>query len=119
MHSTSFFHVRPTPFPNDFGSLPALRHVPSGLSSTQTSSYHTFVPPSHGRFSGKFAPPATTSASSLTPANIAANPSLSGSGGNGDHAGVWDMTEEEKIKLQIPRIKEPTRFKFQFALRPT
>src|SRR4051812_133977 len=96
MQTNSFLQVALTPYANGFGRLPALRQVPSGFSSAHTLSYQTLVPPSHGRFSGKFAPPATRSASPLTAANIAAKPSRSGSAGNRDHSNCCALMDAEE-----------------------
>src|SRR5687767_2489960 len=61
--------------------------TPGGFSSTQMSSHHVFAPPSHGILSGKFAPPATISASPCTPTNGPATPgwvTWFADGGSGD-----------------------------------
>src|SRR4030095_1606830 len=83
-HTTPPLWVTLTPYPSGRGSFPALFHFPPGLSSTKTLSYQTFFPPSQGLAPGKFAPPATSSAPLLTPANEPANPSRSGKSGNCD-----------------------------------
>ena len=77
------------------------RDVPSGsFSSTQISSHQTLVPPSHGILSGKFAPPATMSASPCTPANGPATPGCfacpadGGSGGSSSQVRFITLAEE-------------------------
>src|ERR1043166_7440550 len=76
---------------------------PERFSRTKTSFHHTLAPPSHGGFSGKFAPPATMRPPPCPPANGPATPGCfacpgdGGSGGNSSHVRFMTLAELSEL----------------------